>query len=242
MVDVSLEYYDAFAVADGATPLGANGSRATVWLDSELAQPLPAAGVTLEFIYANGTLAAPPEWHDVPGGTLPPSRAVRLSPVEWSPPAAAIGEVLLVRLSLVQHRMSAGVASHGAPPLAQHTYAFALAPAGTTSTTLTAALLPLLRPPLSAVLRVEAMLVEGGGVAIDVTALGAAAFYVQLTLRRSRDGPALPFVSVRNHFLVGQGECVSVTATQELLSVSDGGLWACAEAWNNAEGRVCAEV
>ena len=52
MVDVSLEYRDAYAYADGRTPLASEAGRVVVWVDSEEAVPLPAAAVRLDFTCA----------------------------------------------------------------------------------------------------------------------------------------------------------------------------------------------
>ena len=237
MADVALEYYDVFAIADGRTPLGSPG-RFAVWVDSEFAHPLRVGSVTLELLYANGTEAGPTEQFTLQNNELPPSQAVRLGDVGFIPSASAVGEVLLVRLSLNRHDVTKE------PPLAQHTYAFALAPTGTNSTNIDAPLLPLLRPSLIATLKVSASRAGSGDAPVDilVAASGAAAWYVQLTLRTSHNGSSLPFVSIsRNHLLVREGETVSATAVRLVPPPSAMAVLACAEAWN-VRGRVCAPV
>ena len=261
MVDVSLQYLDPFAVADGTTRLGGEVMSAQIWIDSEQDAPTPASCVTLEYFYPNGTAAAPKEVHRIKGGAIAPSAAAHVGAVRFKPPASAVGDVLLVRLSLIDGQAAVETrheheGAHGdlaAPPIAQHTYAFGLVRPGTSSLGVQAPLAPLLRPP-PARLHVSASVAAGGttvAVRVGTASALAAAHYVKVSVRRSstgllqpHDDAQLPFVSAsRNQFTLLAGEVVEVSVAMLMLMDDDPHaeqVRVCAEAWNAA--LVCAGI
>ena len=252
MRDASLEYYDPFVTADGARPLGSSaGGTMSIWADSELAVATPAWGVTLDIFYVNGSRADGdrPEIHRIPGGQLPPSRSLRLAHVRFVPPLTAVGQVLLVRLSM--HAVAPpATARRGHPPLAspssllaQHTYAFAVVCNGSNSTSVRAPLHPLLRPPLARLSASAHRDAHSGAVTVRVTVAseGAAAHYVKLTLRMGPARPPLPFVRwSRSMFTLLPGEEDVEAVGSQALPGAELAKMACVEAWN-AE-RVCAAI
>ena len=242
MVDVSLEYYSLLAVADGSTPLSM-----PIWIDSELDAPLSACCVALELFWPNGSLAAPLERLRLHGGAVPPSQPTRVAVHSFLPSASAVGDVLLVRVSLLeaahpqrdrQHRRESEQLR------ARNTYAFGLVPPGTTEANAVAPLAALLSAPPAALLLHAAPTVNGSTSVITVKVSDSAAHYVKLSLQ-SAAGEPLAFVSfTTNMETLLPNESLTVTATilrQEELAPCFLALVprcrACAEAWNAP--RVC---